>query len=41
MRELETYMTDLSQDITEMIENTTPDEKNILRNKLNMLMQRI
>lgn len=41
MRELETYMTDLSQDITEMIENSTPDEKNILRNKLNMLMQRI
>ena len=41
MEELEKYMQELGTDITEMIKDSTPDEKRILREKLTMLVQKI
>lgn len=41
MKELEDYMSELSNDIMEMIENTTPEEKQILRQKISTLANKI
>lgn len=41
MKELEKYMQELSADMTEMIENASPEEKTLLKNKLNVLTQKI
>lgn len=41
MQELEKYMHDLSDDITEMIADSTPEEKNLLRSKLQTLTSKI
>lgn len=41
MRELEKYMSELSQDITEMINDASPEEKAVLTQKLNTLMTKI
>lgn len=40
MHELEEYMKDLSEDVTEMIADASPEEKAMLKSKLNMLMQK-
>lgn len=37
MKELEDYMKELSKDITEMIEDATPEEKTILKQKMTQL----
>lgn len=41
IKELEHYMKELSQDITEMIEDATPEEKAVLQQKLNTLANKI
>lgn len=41
IQDLEHYMSELSEDITEMIENSSPEEKQLLHKKLNMLAQKI
>lgn len=41
IQELEKYMNELSQDITEMINGASPEEKTMLQQKLNMLAQKI
>lgn len=41
MRELENYMKELSTDVTEMISDASSEEKNMLKNKLQVLMQKI
>lgn len=41
MQELEKYMQELSQDITDMIYDAEPDEKQLLRNKLTTLVEKI
>lgn len=41
MRELEKYMRELSDDITEMIAGATNEEKSVLKNKLQALMQKV
>lgn len=41
MRELEKYIQDLSQDITEMIANATPEEKQVLQQKIATLATKI
>lgn len=41
MKELETYMKDLSEDITEMISGMSPEEKALMKNKMSGLMARI
>lgn len=41
MAGLEKYMKELSQDITEMINDASPEEKDMLREKLNSLSQKI
>lgn len=41
LKDLETYMRELSDDITEMIEGASPEEKQLLQKKLNMLAQKI
>jgi hypothetical protein len=41
MKELEKYMGELSGDITEMISDATPEEKALLKQKMQMLMQKI
>ena len=41
MKELERYMQELSQDITEMIEDATPDEKAMLAQKLTTLASKV
>ena len=41
MRELEKYMNELSGDITEMIADATPEEKSILKSKLQTLTTKI
>ena len=41
MKELEKYLQDLSTDITEMIEDATPEEKQLLANKITMLASKI
>ena len=41
MQELEKYMHELTTDITEMIGDASPEEKNLLRNKLQTLTSKI
>ena len=41
MRELEEYMKELSSDVTEMIGDASPEEKSMLKNKMQVLMQKI
>ena len=41
MKDLETYMRDLSDDVTELIGNMSPEEKNMMKNKMQVLMQKI
>ena len=41
MKELERYTNELSSDITEMIGDASPEEKNLLKNKLQNLTQKI
>lgn len=41
LKELEKYMTELSQDITEMIENASPEEKQLLEKKMTALASKI
>lgn len=41
MKELETYMGELSGDITEMINDASPEEKALLKQKLQVLTQKI
>lgn len=40
-KELEKYMGELSEDVTEMISGSTPEEKALLRQKLSELSQKI
>lgn len=41
MKELEKYMRELGSDISEMIEDATPEERELLKNKLTHLVQKI
>lgn len=41
MRELEKYMQELSTDITELVGDMSQEEKNLLRNKINVLSTKI
>ena len=41
MKELEAYMHELGGDITEMVEGASPEEKNMLKTKLQTLAQKI
>ena len=41
MEELEKYLQELSQDITEMIADASPEEKNVLQQKLSILASKI
>ena len=41
MKELDHYMKDLADDMVEMIEKSTPEEKQILSNKLSQLAARV
>ena len=41
MKELENYMKELSSDITEMIGDASPEEKNMLKSKMQTLLQKI
>lgn len=41
MSDLEKYAKELSEDITEMIEGASPEEKNMLRTKIQTLAQKI
>ena len=41
MKELENYMKELSTDVTEMIGDASPEEKNMLKSKMQTLLQKI
>ena len=41
MKELEHYMKDLSEDVTEMISEMSPEEKSLIKQKMQVLMQKI
>ena len=41
MKELEDYMKELSSDVTEMIEGASPEEKTMLKQKMQVLMSKI
>lgn len=41
MKELENYMKDLSEDVTEMIVDMSPEEKSMLKSKMQVLIQKI
>lgn len=41
MRELENYTKELASDVTEMISNASPEEKTLLKNKMQTLIQKI
>lgn len=41
MKELENYMKDLSEDVTEMINDMSPEEKSMLKSKMQVLIQKI
>ena len=41
MKELEKYIQDLSKDVTEMIEHATPEEKQLLQQKIMTLSTKI
>lgn len=40
MKELEKYMKELSEDVTEMIHDASPEEKSMLKQKMQVLMQK-
>ena len=41
MKELEKYMKELSEDLTELITDMSPEEKTMMKNKMQVLMQKI
>ena len=41
MKELEKYMSELGTDITEMISDASNEEKTLLKNKLQVLAQKV
>lgn len=41
LKELENYMKELSSDITEMIADASPEEKQLLKQKMTTLMSKI
>lgn len=41
MKELENYMKELSTDVTEMISDASPEEKSMLKQKMQVLMTKI
>jgi hypothetical protein len=41
MKELERYTKELSEDVTEMIGDASPEEKSMLKQKLSALVQKI
>ena len=41
MKELEKYMKELSEDVTEMIGDASPEEKSMLKSKMQTLLQKI
>lgn len=41
MKELEKYVQELGKDLTEMVQDATPEEKQILQQKINMLASKI
>ena len=41
IRELENYMNELTMDISEMMQDTTPEEKQMLQKKLNTLLSKV
>lgn len=41
MKDLEKYMSELSGDVTEMIADASPEERNLLKQKLQVLVQKI
>lgn len=41
MRELEKYTKELAEDVTDMISDATPEERNLLRQKMQMMIQKI
>lgn len=41
MRNLEHYIGDISEDISEMMDGASPEEKNMLKSKLQVMMQKI
>ena len=41
MKELENYMKELSSDVTEMISDASPEEKSMLKQKMQVLMQKL
>ena len=41
VQELEKYMNELSSDVTEMITGATPEEKTMLKQKMQTLIQKI
>lgn len=41
MKELENYTKELAEDVTEMISDATPEEKSLLKQKMQVLMQKI
>lgn len=41
MKELEKYMKELSEDVTEMIGDASPEEKTMLKQKMQVLMQKL
>ena len=41
MKELEKYLQELSQDVTEMVQKATPEEKQMLQQKISLLATKI
>lgn len=41
MKELESYMKELSEDVTRLIVDATPEEKAVVKNKMQVLMQKM
>lgn len=41
MKELESYMKELSEDVTKLIVDATPEEKAVVKNKMQVLMQKM
>ena len=41
MKDLENYMKELSEDVAKLIADATPEEKSVVKNKMQVLMQKI
>lgn len=41
MKELEKYMSDISQDLSEIVKNATPEEKSYLNKKMSILISKL